>query len=148
MRGPRLTPCEAPLPLLRGKNGTGLISLRKAQDNDTDALKVQSIKFLNHYHSAQRSLRLLLPSTQKRSVTRNCWNRTWMAGTGLSIFAGKSTENVLAEYLTKHMAYVFNKFHMCFVLSVLKNQPHSSYVCRRKVVKAQREDHVAIQWRF
>jgi len=72
MRGPRLTPCEAPLPLLRGKNGTGLISLRKAQDNDTDALKVQSIKFLNHYHSAQRSLRLLLPSTQKRSVTRNC----------------------------------------------------------------------------
>jgi len=49
-----------------------------------------------------------------------------MAGIGLLIFAGKSTENVLPKYLTKHMAYVFNKFHICFVLSV------------------QREDHVAI----
>ena len=71
-----------------------------------------------------------------------------MAGTGLLIFAGKSTENVLAKYLTKHMAYVFNKFHISFGLSVLKNQTHSTYVWRRKVVEAQREDHVAIQWRF
>jgi len=71
-----------------------------------------------------------------------------MAGTGLLIFAGKSTENALVKYLTKHMAYVFNKFHICFVLSVLKKQAHSPYVCRRKVAKAQREDHVTIQWRF
>jgi len=32
------------LPLLRGNNGTALISLRKAEDYDTDPLKVQSIK--------------------------------------------------------------------------------------------------------
>jgi len=30
-----------------------------------------------------RSLRLLLPSTQKRSIARNYWNPTWLAGTGL-----------------------------------------------------------------
>jgi len=30
--------------LLRGKNGTALISLRKVEGNDADALKVQSIK--------------------------------------------------------------------------------------------------------
>jgi len=33
-----------PLPLVRGKNGTGLISLRKAEDYDTDALEVQSVE--------------------------------------------------------------------------------------------------------
>jgi len=68
-----------------------------------------------------------------------------MAGTGLLIFEGKSTENVLAKHLTKHMAYIFNKFHICFVLSVHKNQTHVTYVCRRKVFKAQREaNQVAI----
>jgi len=46
------------------------------------------------------------------------------------------------------MAYVFYKFHVCFDLSVLKNQTHSTYVWRRKVVKAQREDYVVIQWQF
>jgi len=30
----------------------------------------------------------------------------------------------------------------------LKKQTHSTFVWQRKVVKAQREDHVAIQWRF
>jgi len=30
-------------------------------------------------------------------------------------FASKSTENVLDKYLTKHMAYIFYKFHICFV---------------------------------
>jgi len=71
-----------------------------------------------------------------------------MEGTGLLIFAGKSTENILTKYLTKQMAYVVNKLHICFCLSVLKNQTHSTYVCRRKFVKAQREDYFAIQWRF
>jgi len=50
-----------------------------------------------------------------------------MAGTGLLIFAGKSTENVLVQYLTKHMTYVF-KFHICFVLSVL-NKPNTFHIC-------------------
>ena len=71
-----------------------------------------------------------------------------MAGTGLLIFAVRSTENVLVKHLTIHMAYVFYKFHVCFDLSVLKNQTHSTYVWRRKVVKAQREDYVVIQWQF
>jgi len=51
-----------------------------------DALKVWSIKILNDYLSAPRSLRLLLPSTQKCSMARKCCNRTWRAGTGSSSF--------------------------------------------------------------
>jgi len=47
-----------------------------------------------------------------------------MAGTGLLIFGGKSTENVLVKYLTKDMPCVFCKFHICFVLSVLKKNNH------------------------
>ena len=39
-----------------------------------------------------RSLRLLLTSTQKRSIARNCWNSTWLAGTGLLTATGKPTE--------------------------------------------------------
>ena len=112
--------------LLRGNNGTALISLRKAEDNGADALKVQSIKNPKSLPECPRSLRLLLPSTQKRSVTRNCWNRTWMAGTGLLIFAGKSTENVLAKYLTKQMTYVSRSFISVFsyLCSKTKHIPH------------------------
>jgi len=51
-----------------------------------------------------------------------------MAGTGLLIFAGKSTKNVLVKCLTKHMAYVFYKFHICFVLSMLK-KPNTFRIC-------------------
>jgi len=53
-----------------------------------------------------------------------------MAGTGLLIFAGKSTENVLTKYLTKHMAYVFNKLHIClsYLCSKTKHILHM-FVC-------------------
>jgi len=55
-------------------------------------------------------------------MTRNCSNRTWnwLTGIGLLIFAGKPTENVTVKYLTKHVPYVFYKFHISDFLSVLK----------------------------
>jgi len=73
----------------------------------TTALKLQSMKILNHYYSTSPSLRLLLPSTQKRLMTRNCWNCYWLAGPGSSIFAGIPTGNIMVKYLTQHVAYGF-----------------------------------------
>jgi len=52
----------------------------------------------------------------------------------------------MVKYLTKQMAYVLQKFHICFFLSVLKKQTHCTYVGRHKNVKAQREDHVATRF--
>jgi len=60
-------------------------------------------------------------------------------------FAGKPTEIVTVEYLTKHMAYVFHKFHICFLLFVLKR--HTAHTCGRggiKTLKAQGEDHLQL----
>ena len=94
--------CEPTLPLLRGKNGKALLKLRKTENDDIDPLKVRSITILkNHYYNAPRSLRLLLPSTQKRSMTRNCWNRTWLAETGLLISSGKPAENATVKIFDK-----------------------------------------------
>jgi len=59
------------------------------------------------------------------------------------MFAGKPIENITVNYLTKHMAYIFYMFHICFSLSVLKKQTQYTYVWRLKDVKAQREEHVA-----
>ena len=42
-----------------------------------------------------------------------------------------------------HCLRFFYKFHICFVLSVLKKQMHCTYVWRHKGFKAQRVDHVA-----
>jgi len=76
-----------------------LINLRKAGSDDVDALKVRSIKNAkSQLECPRRSLRLLLLSTQKRSMARMCWNRAWLARTRLLIFAGKPTENVTVKY--------------------------------------------------
>jgi len=48
-----------------------------------------------------RSLLLLLPSTQKRSIAPNYWNPTWLAGTGLSATTGKPTEIATVEIFVK-----------------------------------------------
>jgi len=56
------------LPLLRGKNGKALINLRKAENDDIEALNVRSIKNSKSRWSAPRSLHLLLPSTEKCAV--------------------------------------------------------------------------------
>jgi len=45
MWGPRLIHLWGPrLPLLRGENGKALINLRKAENDDMDALQVRSTK--------------------------------------------------------------------------------------------------------
>jgi len=106
-----------PLPLLRGKKWKVLINLRKSENN---ALKVQSVKKFKSLLECPRSPRLLLPSTQKRSIARNCRNRAMLAGTELLISTGKPTEKATIENLTKHMVYVFYNNQICFFLSVLK----------------------------
>jgi len=74
--------CEAPLPLLRGKTGKTYINLRKVEKDDIDALNVQSIKYSKSLLECPKItvLKLLL-STQKRSITRNGWNRRGRWGT-------------------------------------------------------------------
>jgi len=52
-----------------------------------------------------------------------------LAGSGWLIFAGKPTENVKIKCLTKHMACVFYKFHVCFFLSVLRKIKHTAHMC-------------------
>ena len=66
-------------------------------------------------------------------MTRNRWNRTSLAGKGLLNFAGKPTGNVTVKCLTKHMTYVFWRFHVCFF----------SYVLKKTNTLHTREDHVA-----
>jgi len=122
-----------------------LINVRKAENDDINTLKVSSIKNAKLLlECPTRSLRLLLLSTQKlSSMTRKCWNRAWLAGTRLLIFAGKQTENVAVKHLSKHTAYVFISFTSVFAYLCSKKQTHCTYVWRHKDVKAQREDHVA-----
>ena len=40
--------------------------------------------------------------------------RYWLAGTGFLIFTGKPNDNVTVSNLTKHIDYVFYKFHVYF----------------------------------
>jgi len=47
-------------------------------------------------------------------------------GTGFLISAGEPTENDTVKYLTKHIAYVFRKFHINLLSSVI----HDMYVYR------------------
>ena len=70
------------------------INSRKSENY---ALKARSLKSSQSLLECPRSLRLLLPSTQKRSMTRNCWNLTWLAGTGLLTATGKPTEIATIE---------------------------------------------------
>jgi len=64
-----------------------LIDLRKVENDGIDALKARSIKNAKSLlEYSTRSLRLLLLSTQKRSMTRKCWNRAWLAETRLINF--------------------------------------------------------------
>ena len=70
------------------------MNLRKSENY---ALKVRSLKSSQSLLKCPRSLRLLLPSTQKRLIARNCWNPTWLAGTGLLTATGKPTEMATVE---------------------------------------------------
>jgi len=54
---------RTPLPLLRGTKWKALINLRKSENG---ALKVRSVKNYKSLLECPLSLRLLLPSTQKR----------------------------------------------------------------------------------
>jgi len=105
--------------LLRGKNWKASINLRKSENYP---LKVRSLKSSQSLLKCPRSLRLLLPSTQKRLIARNCWNLTWLAGTRLLTASGKPTEIAQLKYLTQYMIYVFYKNHICVFLSVSKKE--------------------------
>jgi len=71
-----------PLPLLQRKTES-VNQFAKIGKWRSETEKVQSVKNSKSLLEWPRSLRLLLPSTQKRSIARNCWNPTsWLAGTG------------------------------------------------------------------
>ena len=95
MRGTRLIHLWGPLSHCYGEKWKSAIQFKICRKwRCGRSISTVNKKILNHYQSPPRSLRLLLPSTQKRWMERNCWNRTWLAGTRLSIFAGKPTGNL------------------------------------------------------
>jgi len=73
--------------------------------------------------------------------------RSYLAGGNRIInYHRKPTEIATIEILTKHMAYVFHKNHICFFLSVFKKKTktlHLYSMCGGVKTKAQREEHVA-----
>jgi len=46
--------------------------------SEDDALNVRLVKNSKSLLEFPRSLHLLLPSTQKCWIARNCWNPTWL----------------------------------------------------------------------
>jgi len=85
---------RTPQPLLRGKKWKASINLRKLENY---ALKVRSLNSSQSLLKCPRSLRLLLPLMQKHLIAQDCWNLTWLAGTGLLTATGKPTEIATIE---------------------------------------------------
>jgi len=76
-----------------------------------------------------RSLRLLLPSTQKRSIVRICWNPTWLAWTGLLTATGKPTEIATIEICDKTRGLRFWKeSHLFFVICVQRKKTNTLHL--------------------
>ena len=97
-----------------------------------DALKVRPVKSSKSLLEYPQSLCLLLPSTQKSLIARNCWNPTWLAGTWLLTATGKPTQITTIEIIDKTHGLRFScKNHVCFFLSVLKktNTLHLYSMC-------------------
>jgi len=93
-----------------------------------------------------RSLRLLLPSTQKRQNVRYCWNPTRLAGTGWLTATSKTTEIASIEIFDKtHVPRFLLESHLLFLIWVKKqtNTLHLYSKCGDIETKAQRDDHVA-----
>ena len=116
--------CEAPSPIVARKKWKVSINLRKSEN---DALKVRSVKNSKSIIECPRSLRLLLPWTQKRSMTRNWWNPTWLAGTGLWTATGKPTAIATIEIFDKsHGLRFFIRITSVFLISVKRKQKHTA----------------------
>ena len=113
---------RTPQPLFRGKKWKASINLRKSENY---TLKVRSLKSSQSLLKCPRSLHLLLPSTQKRLIARNCWNLTLLAGTGLLTTTGKPTEITTVE--------IFDTIHgLRFFIRITsvskKKQTHCTYM--------------------
>ena len=117
------------LSLLRGKSGKALINLRKAENDDIVAFRSTINKNSKSLLERPTITALVSAIDAKASMTPNLWNRTWLAGTGLSIFSGKTTEKVVVKILTKHMSYVLYKFHICCFLIYAKKNKHTEHMC-------------------
>jgi len=55
--------------------------LRKAENGDIDALNIRSMKNSKSLLECPTITALVAALDSKRSMTRNCWNRTWLSGT-------------------------------------------------------------------
>jgi len=145
VRGPRLIHLWGPSPIAARKK-------MESRKSENDALKIQSVKNSKSKLECPRSLRLLLPLTQKRSIARNCWNPTWLAGTGLLTATGKPTEIATIEIFDKTYGLRFLwESHLFLLIFVQKKKKQKNkqtrciYIVgmRLKDFKVQREDHVA-----
>ena len=117
--------CEAPSPIVVRKkmeSGNQFAKSRKWRSENT------AIKYSKSLLECPRSLRLLLPSTQKHQIARNCWNPTWLVGTGLLTDTGKPTEIATTEIFDKtHGLRFFIRITSVFLICVQRKQSHCTY---------------------
>ena len=90
--------------------------------------KLRSIKNFKSILECPTINALVATFDAKSSMTRNCGNCAWPAGTGLSISRGKPTENVTVEIFDKTHGLHFCKFHICLFLSVLVKASHTAHM--------------------
>ena len=128
MRGPRLIHLRAPLSRFYGEKWKSVNQFAKSENNDIDALKVQSIK--NYISLLERPTIIALVATfdAKSSMTRNCGNCAWLSGTGLLISRGEPTANATVEIFEKTHGLHFCKFHISLFLSVLIKTNHTAHM--------------------
>jgi len=114
------------LSLLGGKCGKALIDLQKAENYRIDPLKVRSIK---NYKSLLEcpAITTLVAAFDAKALKDTELLKSYFAGGNRINFHGYPAEMPLSKYLTKHMACVFYKFHICFFLTVLKKHKHTAH---------------------
>jgi len=101
---------------LRGKKWNALINLRKFEN---DALKVRSEKI--QIITGVPTIAAFVAAFDAKALNCTELLRSYLAGGNRIInYHRKPTEIATIEILTKHMAYVFHKNHICFFLSVFK----------------------------
>jgi len=124
--------------------------LRKTENDDIDTLKARPIKNSKSLLECP-TITALVAAFDAKAFCDTELLKSYLAGGSRIINACRQiSRKRYGEMIDKTHGLSFYKFHICSVLSYLcsKNQTHYTYVWRHKVVKAQREDHVATQWRF
>jgi len=118
--------------------------LGKAEDNDTDALKLQSIKTSKSLPECP-TITALVGAFDSKGFSDTELLKSYLDGGNRIInFCRQINRKCLGQIFEKTQGLHFLCFMSVLSYLFLKNQTYSTYVWRRKVVKAQREDHFAI----